>query len=166
MVVAAGLSVALFYLGRYTASARPGDSVALAKSIAVLPFENRIEDKTNSYLADGIQDEILTRLAKIEDLKVISRTSTQRYKSSPENLAEIAKQLSVAYPGGKCAESRRPRSSEYAIDQRPHGYACPGDPRFEKLSDLSKRLSQEPSMPRLDDWARRRGMRSAAVCST
>jgi class 3 adenylate cyclase len=56
------------------------------KSIAVLPFENRSEDKANSYFADGIQDEILTRLSKIADLKVISRTSTQHYKSAPENL--------------------------------------------------------------------------------
>ncbi|MEY2562850.1 MAG: eukaryotic-like serine/threonine-protein kinase [Verrucomicrobiota bacterium] len=98
VVLAAGLlSVALFFLGRYTASPRTTGPTAPAKSIAVLPFENRSEDKANSYLADGIQDEILTRLAKIEDLKVISRTSTQRYKSSPENLAEIAKQLSVSY---------------------------------------------------------------------
>ena len=68
-----------------------------AKSIAVLPFENRSEDKANAYFADGIQDEILTRLSKIADLKVISRTSTERYKSAPENLAEIARQLGVAY---------------------------------------------------------------------
>jgi TolB-like protein len=67
------------------------------KSIAVLPFENRSEDKANAYFADGIQDEILTRLAKIADLKVISRTSTQHYKSAPENLPEIAKQLGVAH---------------------------------------------------------------------
>ena len=67
------------------------------KSIAVLPFENRSEDKANAYLADGIQDEILTRLAKIADLKVISRTSTQHYKSAPENLPEIARQLGVAH---------------------------------------------------------------------
>jgi TolB-like protein/class 3 adenylate cyclase/Tfp pilus assembly protein PilF len=67
------------------------------KSIAVLPFENRSEDKANAYFADGIQDEILTRLSKIADLKVISRTSTQHYKSAPENLPEIAKQLSVAH---------------------------------------------------------------------
>jgi TolB-like protein/class 3 adenylate cyclase len=66
------------------------------KSIAVLPFENRSEDKANAYFADGIQDEILTRLSKIADLKVISRTSTQHYKSAPENLSEIAKQLGVA----------------------------------------------------------------------
>jgi TolB-like protein len=67
------------------------------KSIAVLPFENRSEDKANAYFADGIQDEILTRLAKIADLKVISRTSTQHYKSAPENLPEIAKELGVAH---------------------------------------------------------------------
>jgi TolB-like protein/Tfp pilus assembly protein PilF len=66
------------------------------KSIAVLPFENRSEDKANAYFADGIQDEILTRLSKIADLKVISRTSTQHYKSAPENLREIARQLGVA----------------------------------------------------------------------
>jgi TolB-like protein/class 3 adenylate cyclase/Flp pilus assembly protein TadD len=67
------------------------------KSIAVLPFENRSEEKANAYFADGIQDEILTRLSKIADLKVISRTSTQHYKSAPENLAEIARQLGVAH---------------------------------------------------------------------
>ena len=69
---------------------------ALEKSIAVLPFENRSEDKANAYFADGIQDEILTRLSKIADLKVISRTSTQQYQSKPPNLREIAKQLGVA----------------------------------------------------------------------
>src|ERR1700681_3544596 len=71
-------------------------SNAPEKSIAVLPFENRSEDKANAYFADGIQDEILTRLSKIADLKVISRTSTQHYKSPPENLPEIARQLGVA----------------------------------------------------------------------
>jgi TolB-like protein/Tfp pilus assembly protein PilF len=72
-------------------------NLAPDKSIAVLPFENRSEDKANAYFADGIQDEILTRLSKIADLKVISRTSTQHYKSAPENLSEIARQLGVAH---------------------------------------------------------------------
>jgi TolB-like protein/Tfp pilus assembly protein PilF len=67
------------------------------KSIAVLPFENRSEDKANAYFTDGIQDEILTRLSKIADLKVISRTSTQHYKSAPKNLSDIARQLGVAH---------------------------------------------------------------------
>jgi TolB-like protein/Tfp pilus assembly protein PilF len=66
------------------------------KSIAVMPFENLSSDKENAYFADGIQDEILTRLSKIADLRVISRTSTEHYKSAPENLPEIAKQLGVA----------------------------------------------------------------------
>jgi serine/threonine protein kinase/Tfp pilus assembly protein PilF len=69
---------------------------AAEKSIAVLPFENRSEDKANEYFAEGIQDEILTRLSKIADLKVISRTSTRQYQSRPANLREIAKQLGVA----------------------------------------------------------------------
>jgi TolB-like protein/Tfp pilus assembly protein PilF len=67
------------------------------KSIAVMPFQNLSEDKANAYFADGIQDEILTRLSKIADLKVISRTSTQHYKSAPENLPDIARQLGVAH---------------------------------------------------------------------
>src|SRR6516162_1421478 len=66
------------------------------KSIAVLPFENRSEDKANAYFAESIQDEILTRLSKIADLKVISHTSTEQYKSTPKNLPEIARQLGVA----------------------------------------------------------------------
>src|SRR6266516_3728441 len=70
---------------------------APGKSIAVLPFENLSEEKANAYFAEGIQDEILTRLSKIAELKVISRTSTQHYKSAPENLTEIARQLGVAH---------------------------------------------------------------------
>jgi len=77
------------------ASNRPGVSTN-DKSIAVLPFENLSEEKANAYFAEGIQDEILARLAKIADLKVISRTSTEKYKSAPDNLREIAKQLAVA----------------------------------------------------------------------
>ena len=67
------------------------------RSIAVLPFANLSSDKENAYFAEGIQDEILTRLSKISDLKVISRTSTQHYESAPKNLREIAKQLGVAH---------------------------------------------------------------------
>src|SRR5438093_5103609 len=69
----------------------------MERSIAVLPFENRSSDKENAYFVDGIQDEILTRLSKIADLKVISRTSTQHYKSAPENLRDVARQLGVAH---------------------------------------------------------------------
>jgi len=74
----------------------PIGSAIPEKSIAVLPFENLSSDKENAYFAEGIQDEILTRLSKIAALKVISRTSTQKYKSAPDNLREIGKQLGVA----------------------------------------------------------------------
>src|SRR5206468_2387247 len=66
------------------------------KSIAVLPFDNLSRDPDNAYFAEGVQDEILTRLAKVADLKVISRTSTQKYKSAPDNLRDIAKELGVS----------------------------------------------------------------------
>ncbi|MFI4979195.1 MAG: tetratricopeptide repeat protein [Nevskiales bacterium] len=75
---------------------RGGAAAATDKSIAVLPFENLSDDKANGYFADGIQDEVLTRLAKVGALKVISRTSTQQYAARPGNLPEIAKQLGVA----------------------------------------------------------------------
>jgi TolB-like protein/Tfp pilus assembly protein PilF len=67
------------------------------KSIAVLPFDNLSHDPDNAYFCEGVQDEILTRLAKVADLKVISRTSTQHFKSTPDNLPQIAKQLGVAH---------------------------------------------------------------------
>jgi serine/threonine protein kinase/Tfp pilus assembly protein PilF len=76
---------------------RAQSSAEIERSIAILPFENRSEDKANAYFAEGIQDEILTRLSKIADLKVISRTSTQHYKSAPQDLPEIGKQLGVAH---------------------------------------------------------------------
>jgi TolB-like protein/cytochrome c-type biogenesis protein CcmH/NrfG len=95
-IIGAAISVALFFLGRYTAPIQGGAAGAAEKSIAILPFENLSEEKGNAYFAEGVQDEILTRLAKIADLKVISRTSTQRFKSSPDNLREVAKQLGVA----------------------------------------------------------------------
>ena len=85
-----------FLLFRYRPPPATVELLVPEKSIAVLPFENRSRDPDNAYFADGIQEEILTRLAKIADLKVISRTSTQQYQSKPRNLAEIAKQLGVA----------------------------------------------------------------------
>src|SRR5216117_3042839 len=97
VIVAGAISVSVFFLGRYTAQNKQGGPVeVVTKSIAVLPFENLSHDPDNAYFADGIQEEILTRLSKIADLKVISRTSTQRFKSTPDNLVEIAKQLGVA----------------------------------------------------------------------
>jgi TolB-like protein/Flp pilus assembly protein TadD len=97
VVVGAALSVGLFFIGRYTGRTTAGaaGTELPAKSIAVLPFESLSEEKGNAYFAEGIQDEILTRLAKVADLKVISRTSTQHFKSAPDNLPQIAKQLGV-----------------------------------------------------------------------
>ena len=118
LVLIAGLAVGGYFLSRRSApvasstaspsaasialtnpapNAAPAVAPVSEKSIAVLPFENLSEDKANAYFADGIQDEILTRLAKIADLKVISRTSTQQYQSKPGNLSEIARQLGVAH---------------------------------------------------------------------
>ena len=88
-VVVAGIVMFSRYRERSTLA-------ATEKSIAVLPFGNLSRDPDNAYFADGVQDEILTRLSKIADLKVISRTSTQHYESAPQNLPEIARQLSVA----------------------------------------------------------------------
>jgi TolB-like protein/Tfp pilus assembly protein PilF len=95
VIIAGAVAAGIFFFGRYTSSKRGAEMSE--KSIAVLPFENRSEDKANAYFAEGVQDEILTRLSKIADLKVTSHTSTQHYKSVPENLAEIAKQLGVAH---------------------------------------------------------------------
>src|SRR4030095_6627805 len=93
ILLLAALALALpFYWHRNLTTSPPPE-----KSIAVLPFENLSEDKANAYFAEGMQDEILMRLSKIADLKVISRTSTQRYKSAPQNLSEIASHCGVAH---------------------------------------------------------------------
>jgi Predicted integral membrane protein len=94
VVIAGAISVGVFFLGHYTSSRQSAELPA--KSIAVLPFENLSGNPENAYFTDGIQEEILMRLAKIADLKVVSRTSTVRYKRSPDNLREIATQLGVA----------------------------------------------------------------------
>ncbi len=97
VIVGAAFSIGLFFIGRYTGRNNASEvRIELpAKSIAVLPFDNLSDDKANAYFAEGVQDEILTRLAKVADLKVISRTSTQRFKSAPSDLRDIAKQLGV-----------------------------------------------------------------------
>jgi TolB-like protein/Tfp pilus assembly protein PilF len=96
-VVAAGLFVYQLVRSKSEASGSPETATIASKSIAVLPFENLSRDPDNAYFCEGVQDEILTRLAKVADLKVISRTSTQHFKSTPDNLPQIAKQLGVAH---------------------------------------------------------------------
>ncbi|MEZ5464070.1 MAG: hypothetical protein R3F22_02370 [Lysobacteraceae bacterium] len=97
----------------------PTEAVS-AKSVAVLPFENFSTDPENAYFADGIQDEILTGLAQISELKVISRTSTARYASRPDNIAEIASQLGVAHivEGSVQRAGNRVRVNVQLIDAR------------------------------------------------
>ena len=97
VVVGAAVSISLFFLGRYTAPNRiaSGDE---NKSIAVLPFATLSDDRNDVYFADGVQDQILTNLARVSDLKVISHTSVRQYKTGAErNMREIGKQLGVAY---------------------------------------------------------------------
>jgi len=97
VAIAAALSIGLFILGRYTAPNQWSARAELpGKSLAVLPFVNLSDNPDNAYFAAGIQDEIITRLAKIGELKVVSCLTTQRFKSSPDDLPAIAKQLGVA----------------------------------------------------------------------
>ena len=99
-IIGAVLSLGLFVLGRYTANTgAPRHSEAATapqKSIAILPFENLSDDKANAYFAEGVKDEILTKLAAVRDLKVISRTSTAKYQSKPDNLKAVAQELGVS----------------------------------------------------------------------
>ena len=94
-VVAVGLFVFQFIRARSMSSVSTVGSAMTNKSIAVLPFDNLSRDPDNAFFVEGVQDEILTRLAKVGELKVIARTSTQRFKSAPDDLREIAKQLGV-----------------------------------------------------------------------
>jgi len=100
VIIGSTVSIGLFFLGRYSARNSAGATGASPlelpqKSIAVLPFDNLSRDPDNAFFTEGVQDEILTRLAKVADLKVIARTSTQRFKSAPDDLQQIAKQLGV-----------------------------------------------------------------------
>jgi len=90
------LVIAALLFQRFHAKVSPAVSSSPEKSIAVLPFENLSEEKANAYFAEGIQNEILTRLAAVRDLKVISRTSTAKYQSKPDNLKTVAQELGVS----------------------------------------------------------------------
>ena len=97
VVIGAAISIGLFFLGRYSAGNTTASSAGITnKSIAVLPFENLSDDKANAYFAEGVKDEILTKLAAVRDLKVISRTSTAKYQSKPDNLKAVAQELGVS----------------------------------------------------------------------
>jgi TolB-like protein/Tfp pilus assembly protein PilF len=122
VIVAALLSISLFFLGRFTASTKQNGATGVpAKSIAVLPFENLSEEKANAFFADGVQDEILTDLARIADLKVISRTSVMHYRSGiARKLREIGEQLGVAHvlEGSVQRSGNRVRVNAQLVDAR------------------------------------------------
>jgi TolB-like protein/Tfp pilus assembly protein PilF len=122
------------------------------KSIAVLPFENLSDDKQNAYFADGVQDEILTELARIADLKVISRTSVMQYRSeAPRNLREIGKQLGVAHllEGSVQRASGKVRVNAQLIDARTDGhlwaenYDRPLDDVFAIQSEIARTIAAQ-----------------------
>jgi TolB-like protein len=100
VVTGGAISVALFFIGRYTAQTprQSEETTAIrAKSIAVLPFDNLSEDKANAYFVTGMRDEILTKLAQLQDLKVVSRTSTDKFQSHPEDVRSVSRELYVAH---------------------------------------------------------------------
>jgi TolB-like protein/Tfp pilus assembly protein PilF len=121
VIIAGAMSLGLFFLGRYSAPKQTGPAEIPAKSIAVLPFENLSANQENAFFTDGVQDEILADLAKVADLKVISRTSVMLYKSgNPRNLREIGQQLGVAHvlEGSVQRSANRIRVTAQLIDAR------------------------------------------------
>jgi TolB-like protein len=155
VAVGAAISIALFLLGRYTArntasaariEAAAGSSIP-QKSIAVLPFENLSDDKNAAYFADGIQDEILTKLASIADLKVISRTSTAKYKSKPEDLKTVSQQLGVAtvLEGSVQKAGNKVRINVQFIDARAdsHLWAKTYDREMKDIFAIQSEVAQE-----------------------
>src|SRR6266567_3245229 len=146
VVVGAAISLALFFLGRYTAGTRTTSS-GDRKSIAVLPFASLSGDKNDAYFADGVQDQILTNLAKLSDLKVISHTSVRQYKSGVNrNLREIGQQLGVAYilEGSVQRASDRLRINAELIDARTdtHVWAETYDRKAADLFAIQSELAQ------------------------
>lgn len=138
VVAGAIISIGLFFLGRYTAGPNAGSKGAAKKSIAVLPFENFSSDRENAFFADGVQDDILTALAKVADLKVISRTSVMSYAAGANrNLREIAQALGVSHvlEGSVRRSDGKVRVSAQLIDARNDAHLW-GDTYDRDLSDV------------------------------
>ena len=111
------LVIAMLIVGRLPFYRQTGESIS-QKSIAILPFENLSEEKANAYFAEGVQNEILTKLATVRDLKVISRTSTAKYQSKPDNLKSVAQELGVSTVlEGAVQKAGRQSSGERAVDR-------------------------------------------------
>ena len=147
IIVAAALSVTVFFVGRYTAPKVMRSSESLAKSIAVLPFENLSRDPDNAYFAEGIKDEIVTKLATVHDLKVISRTSTAKYQSKPDNLKAVAQELGVStvLEGAVQKTAGKVRVNVQLIDARAdtHLWAKSYDRELKDVLGVESEVSQE-----------------------
>jgi TolB-like protein/Tfp pilus assembly protein PilF len=149
VIIGATISVALFFIGRFTAgkTADAAHTELPAKSIAVLPFENLSEEKANAYFAEGIQNEILTKLATVRDLKVISRTSTAKYHSKPDNLKTVAQELGVAnvLEGAIQKSGDKVRVNVQLIDARTdsHLWAKSYDRDFKDVFAVESEVAQE-----------------------
>jgi len=162
VVVGAVVSIGLFFLGRYTsgnnvASRSASEEIrrdkhsqaatAPQKSIAILPFENLSEEKANAYFADGIKDEILTKLAAVRDLKVISRTSTAKYQSKPDNLKAVAQELGVStiLEGAVQRAGDKVRVNVQLIDAQTDGHlwAKSYDRDFKDILGVESEVAQE-----------------------
>ena len=137
---------------RSATSLSSSTAVAPEKSIAVLPFENLSDNKENAFFTDGVQDEILTDLAKVADLKVISRTSVMQYKSGTQrNLREIAQQLGVAHvvEGSVQRAGNKVRVNAQLIDARTDAhlwaqvYDRPLDDVFAIQSEIAKAIADQ-----------------------
>ncbi|PZR77744.1 MAG: hypothetical protein DLM52_03855, partial [Chthoniobacterales bacterium] len=155
----AALALGLVLLGAIVAGSiilsrrsTPATALVPEKSIAVLPFENLSSEKENAYFADGVQDEILTNLAKIADLKVISRTSVMQYKTSlARNLREIGRQLGVAHllEGSVQRAAGKVRVNAQLIDARTdahswaENYDRPLDDVFAIQSEIAKAIADQ-----------------------
>jgi TolB-like protein/Tfp pilus assembly protein PilF len=141
------LVIGFLLFQRFHPSVSPTVSSSLEKSIAVLPFENLSEEKANAYFAEGIQNEILTRLATVRDLKVISRTSTAKYQSKPDNLKTVAQELGVSaiLEGAVQKAGDKVRVNVQLIDARAdkHLWGKSYDRDFKDVLGVESEVSQE-----------------------
>src|SRR5947199_5236340 len=140
------LVIAMLVVGRLPFYRQTGESIS-QKSIAILPFENLSEEQANAYFAEGVQNEILTRLATVRDLKVISRTSTAKYKSKPDNLKTVAQELGVStvLEGAVQKAGDKVRVNVQLIDARAdtHLWAKSYDRDFKDVLAVESEVSQE-----------------------
>jgi len=140
------LVIAMLIVGRLPFYRQTGESIS-QKSIAILPFENLSEEKANAYFAEGIQNEILTGLTTVRDLKVISRTSTAKYQSKPDNLKTVAQELGVStiLEGAVQKAGDKVRVNVQLIDARAdtHLWAKSYDREFKDVLGVESEVSQE-----------------------